>query len=128
MLKDKIALIYGGGGAIGGAAARAFAREGAKMFLAGRTLAKLDQVAAEITAAGGLAETAEVDALDEAAVEMHADAVARRRAGSISRSMRSASSMFRARRWPSCPSRTTRIQSWRTRERTSSPRRKSRGT
>jgi 3-oxoacyl-[acyl-carrier protein] reductase len=65
LLRDKNAVIYGGGGAIGGAVARAFAREGAKVFLAGRTLAKLEAVAREISAAGGRAETAELDALDE---------------------------------------------------------------
>lgn len=67
---------------IGGAVARVFAREGAHVFLAGRTLAKLDQVARQITAAGGVAETAPVDALDEVAVDEHADAVAAS-AGSI---------------------------------------------
>ncbi len=76
LLPDKNAVIYGGGGAIGGAAARAFAREGAKVFLAGRTLDKLDQVARGISAAGGLAETAKVDALDERAVDQHADVMA----------------------------------------------------
>ncbi len=76
LLQNKNAVIYGGGGAIGGAVARAFAREGAKVFLAGRTLSKLDQVAREISAAGGLAETAQVDALDENAIDEHADAVA----------------------------------------------------
>jgi len=45
LLQNKNAVIYGGGGVIGGAVARAFAREGAKVFLAGRTLAKLDKVA-----------------------------------------------------------------------------------
>jgi NAD(P)-dependent dehydrogenase (short-subunit alcohol dehydrogenase family) len=63
--QNKNAVIYGGGGAIGGAVARAFAREGARVFLAGRTRAKLEQVAREISAAGGMAEVAEVDALDE---------------------------------------------------------------
>jgi len=52
LLENKNAVIYGGGGAIGGAVARAFAREGAKVFLAGRTLARLDQVAHEMAAAG----------------------------------------------------------------------------
>jgi NAD(P)-dependent dehydrogenase (short-subunit alcohol dehydrogenase family) len=73
MLEGKVAVIYGGGGAIGGAAARAFAREGAKVFLAGRTLAKLERVAREISA-----EAAQLDALDEDAVARHADAVARK--------------------------------------------------
>src|SRR5262249_54103614 len=75
LLQNKNAVIYGGGGAIGGAVARAFAREGAKVFLAGRTLAKLDAVAREISAAGGAVETAQVDALDEQTVEKHLDAV-----------------------------------------------------
>lgn len=81
LLQSKNAVIYGGGGAIGGAVARAFAREGAKVFLAGRTLAKLDQVAREISAAGGMAETAIVDALDEKAIDKHADAVAAKAGG-----------------------------------------------
>ncbi len=81
LLKKKIAVIHGGGGAIGGAVARTFAREGARVFLAGRTLAKLDAVAKEISAAGGVAETAEVDALDEQAVNKHADAVATKAGG-----------------------------------------------
>ena len=76
LLQDKTAVIYGGGGAIGGAVARAFAREGAEVFLAGRTRDTLDRVADEIVAAGGRAKTAEVDALDERAVDEHADAVA----------------------------------------------------
>jgi len=76
LLEDKYAVVYGAGGSIGGAVARAFAREGANVFLAGRTLATLDRVAEEISAAGGLAETAQVDALDEEAVEKHIGKVA----------------------------------------------------
>jgi 3-oxoacyl-[acyl-carrier protein] reductase len=76
LLQGKTAVIYGGAGSIGGAAARAFGREGARVHLAGRTQATLDEVAEEIRAAGGAAETAEVDALDEQAVDRHADAVA----------------------------------------------------
>jgi NADP-dependent 3-hydroxy acid dehydrogenase YdfG len=75
LLKDKVAVIYGGGGAIGGAAARAFAREGATVFLAGRTQQRLDTVASEITASSGKVETALLDVLDEAAVAKHARAV-----------------------------------------------------
>jgi NAD(P)-dependent dehydrogenase (short-subunit alcohol dehydrogenase family) len=67
-LKDKNAIIYGGGGAVGGAVAKAFAREGAKVFLAGRTLARVQAVADEI---GDSAQAAEVDALDEVAIERH---------------------------------------------------------
>jgi 3-oxoacyl-[acyl-carrier protein] reductase len=81
LLEDKNAVIYGGGGAIGGAVARDFAREGAKVFLAGRTLARVEAVAEEISAAGGTAEAARVDALDEQAVEEHVDAVAEKAGG-----------------------------------------------
>src|SRR5215208_5278772 len=76
LLDGKNAVIYGGGGAIGGAVARVFAREGARVFLAGRTEAKLDTVAEDIRAAGGAVETAVVDALDAEQVDEHADAVA----------------------------------------------------
>ena len=81
LLEGKIAVIYGGGGKVGGAVARAFAREGARVFLAGRTLESLEEVAQEICFAGGVAETARVDALDERAVDEHADAVAEKAGG-----------------------------------------------
>jgi len=76
LLNDRNAVIYGGGGAIGGAVARVFAREGARVFLAGRTRAKLDAVARDIESAGGKAETAQVDVFDQGAVDRHADGVA----------------------------------------------------
>ena len=82
LLENRNAVIYGGGGAIGGAVARVFAREGARVFIAGRTRVKLDAVAADIAAAGATAETALVDVFDHRAVERHADAVAAK-AGSI---------------------------------------------
>jgi 3-oxoacyl-[acyl-carrier protein] reductase len=72
MLENKIAVIYGGGGAIGGAVARAFASAGARVYLAGRTEDRLKAVANDI---GDAASVAEVDALDERAVAEHADAV-----------------------------------------------------
>ena len=75
LLEDKTAVIYGAGGAIGGAVARAFAREGATVFLTGRNVARVDAVAKEIVAAGGVAETAQVDALDEQGVGEHLEAV-----------------------------------------------------
>src|SRR4051794_32989942 len=75
LLENKVAVIYGAGGSIGGAVARAFAREGARVFLAGRTRAKLDKVAGEIRSIGGVADTAVVDALDERAVDDYVDAV-----------------------------------------------------
>jgi 3-oxoacyl-[acyl-carrier protein] reductase len=40
LLEGKSAIVYGGGGPIGGAAGRGFAREGARVFLAGRTGAR----------------------------------------------------------------------------------------
>ena len=76
MLDGKSAIVYGGAGAMGGAVARAFAREGAQVFLAGRTAATLEEVAEEIRSTGGVADTAEVDAMDQAAVAAHADRVA----------------------------------------------------
>lgn len=82
LLANKNAVVYGAGGSMGGAVARAFAREGAKVFLAGRTLAKLDAVADDISKAGGAAETAEIDAFHQEAVEAHLDEMAKR-AGSI---------------------------------------------
>jgi len=75
LLEDKVAVLYGAGGPIGGAVARAFAREGARVFLAGRTKAKLDKVADEIRSNGGVADTAVVDALDEPTVDEYVDAV-----------------------------------------------------
>src|SRR6266581_4474533 len=75
MLKDKVAVIYGAGGAIGGAVARAFAQEGAKLFLTGRHLAPVEVVAKEVASAGGSAEAAAVDVLDEQAVDKHLQSV-----------------------------------------------------
>jgi 3-oxoacyl-[acyl-carrier protein] reductase len=76
LLQGKNAVIYGGAGSIGGAVARVFAHEGARVFLTGRTLSKLDAVAEDIRSRGGKADTAEVDALDEKGVDEHAEAVA----------------------------------------------------
>jgi NAD(P)-dependent dehydrogenase (short-subunit alcohol dehydrogenase family) len=75
MLKDKVAVIYGAGGGIGGAVARAFASEGAKLFLTGRRLAPVEAVAKDIISAGGSAEAAEVDAVDEQALDKHLQSV-----------------------------------------------------
>jgi NAD(P)-dependent dehydrogenase (short-subunit alcohol dehydrogenase family) len=75
MLQDKVAVIYGAGGAIGSAVARAFASEGAKLFLTGRLRAPVEAVAKDVVAAGGSAQAAEVDALDEQAVDQHLQSV-----------------------------------------------------
>jgi NAD(P)-dependent dehydrogenase (short-subunit alcohol dehydrogenase family) len=75
MLKDKVAVVYGAAGAIGSAVARAFGSEGARLFLTGRKLAAVEVVAEEIVSAGGSAEAAEVDAVDERAVDDHLQSV-----------------------------------------------------
>jgi len=75
MLKDKIAVMYEAGGAVGGAVARAFASEGASLFLTGRHLEPVEAVARDIVSAGGSAEAAEADALDEKAVDQHLQSV-----------------------------------------------------
>ena len=71
MLKDKVAVIYGAGGAIGGAVARGLAAEGARLFLTGRHRAAVEAVAKDIVSADGSAEVAEVDVLDEQAVDRY---------------------------------------------------------
>ena len=75
MLNNKVAVIYGAGGAIGGAVARAFAAEGANLFLTGRHLAPVEAVAKDVVSAGGSAEATEVDVLDEQAVDKHLQSV-----------------------------------------------------
>ena len=67
----KAAVIYGAGGAVGAAVARAFAREGATIFLAGRTENSLNPVAKEISSAGGVADVSKVDDLSPESVEAH---------------------------------------------------------
>ena len=75
LLKDKVAVIYGAGGAIGGAVACAFASAGARLFLTGRHLEPVEAVAKDVVTAGGSAEAAAVDALDEQAVDEHLQSV-----------------------------------------------------
>ncbi len=76
LLKDRTAIVYGASGAVGGAVAKSFAREGARVFLAARGRTGLETVAEEIRAAGGQAEVAPVDATDAGAVEAHLEAIA----------------------------------------------------
>src|SRR5260370_9336834 len=71
LLENKVAVVYGAGGMVGRTVASAFAREGARVFIAGRTRQSLEAVAGEISRVGGVAELALVDALDERAVEEH---------------------------------------------------------
>src|SRR5215207_1187435 len=82
LLENKNAIIYGGGGSIGGAVAREFAKEGARVYLVGRTRESLETVANGIKGDGGAAEVAVLDALDEQTVDEHAQAVVSQ-AGSI---------------------------------------------
>lgn len=81
LLKRKTAVVYGAG-SIGGAVARAFAREGARVEVASRSLAAAEALAAEIDAGGGAAGAHQVDALDEDAVRAFVDGVATAR-GSV---------------------------------------------
>ena len=69
-LENKVAVVYGDG-AIGGAIAKTFAREGATVFFTGRTVTKLDAIGNEILFDGGDIATAQLDALDEMAVDAH---------------------------------------------------------
>ncbi len=68
LLRNKNAVIYGAGGSLGGAVARALARAGARLFLTGRNIQSVQKVADEILASGGLVEVDQVDALDEKAI------------------------------------------------------------
>jgi 3-oxoacyl-[acyl-carrier protein] reductase len=86
LLEGKNAVVYGGAGSVGGAVARAFGREGARVFVCGRTRETLEALAEEIRSAGGRADTAVVDALDEKTVDEHVDAVVSA-AGSLDVSM-----------------------------------------
>jgi meso-butanediol dehydrogenase/(S,S)-butanediol dehydrogenase/diacetyl reductase len=60
-LHNKIAIVTGGGSGIGAATARAFAAAGAAVLVAGRTLPKVEAVAAQIEAQGGVARVLQVD-------------------------------------------------------------------
>lgn len=74
-LKNKTAVVYGAGGAIGEAVARAFAQEGARVFLTGRNKETIEALAKDIVSKGGFAEAQVVDALDEKVVNNHLDLV-----------------------------------------------------
>jgi Dehydrogenases with different specificities (related to short-chain alcohol dehydrogenases) len=81
LLKDKIAVVYGGGGAVGSALAEAFARNGARVVLAGRRAEPLVTVAAQIRDVGGIAEVAPVDVMDQEALTRHAAGIDARHGG-----------------------------------------------
>ena len=81
LLAGKVAVIYGAAGAIGGAVSRAFALEGARLFLAGRTLQNVESLAQELARGGAQAQAAQVDALDRDTVGKHLDEVVRTAGG-----------------------------------------------
>jgi 3-oxoacyl-[acyl-carrier protein] reductase len=76
LLQNKNAVIYGGGMSLAGAVAHTMAREGANLFLAGRNITSLIKVRNDIIQAGGKAEAAELDAMDESSINKHLAAVA----------------------------------------------------
>ncbi len=82
LLQNKHAVIFGASGEVGTGAAKEFAAQGATVFLSGRRLSAVEHLATEIQQAGGIAYAAEVDALDEQAVQSYLDSVAQQ-VGSI---------------------------------------------
>jgi NADP-dependent 3-hydroxy acid dehydrogenase YdfG len=82
ILLGKHAVVFGAGGSIGAAVAKEFAAEGAEVFLAGRTKSNVEEVTKQITAAGGRAHAAVIDALDDTAVNQYLDDIVRQ-TGSI---------------------------------------------
>lgn len=77
LLSGKVAVIYGAGGGVGSSVAKAFAREGAKVYLTGRTENTLNRLATEILSSGGVANFSKVDALDPRMVQAHLQQVVR---------------------------------------------------
>ncbi|HEU4891783.1 MAG TPA: SDR family oxidoreductase [Vicinamibacterales bacterium] len=75
LLTNKVVVVYGAGGAVGSVVARAFAGEGARVFATGRRLEPVARVVNDIVRAGGVAEAAQLNALDESGVARHLDAV-----------------------------------------------------
>src|SRR5687768_1777784 len=76
-LENKVAVIYGNG-AVGTTVAKSFAREGAQVYLAGRTLSKLEAVSQQILSLGGTIEIDQVDAMNEDSVERHMEDLIRK--------------------------------------------------
>lgn len=77
LLAGKVALVTGAGRGIGAAAARLFAREGARVLLAARTESQLKAVTEEIRAAGGTADHIVCDLADPSAVRAAVDRAVR---------------------------------------------------
>ena len=80
--EHKTVIVTGGGGGIGGATARRFAREGARVAVFDLNLATAEQVAADIRAEGGTAQALLCDITDRASVDA-AVAAAEQQLGAI---------------------------------------------
>jgi 3-oxoacyl-[acyl-carrier protein] reductase len=78
LLQNKNAVIYGAGGSLGGAVARALSREGAKVFLTAKKLSSIRALENEILASGGKVEVAEVDAMNERVINDHLSEIVNR--------------------------------------------------
>src|SRR5262249_61303363 len=76
ILQGKHAVLFGAGGSFGSVVAREFAAEGAEVFLSGRSRSSVEDTATQITADGGAARAAEIDAEDAAAVDAYIDGIA----------------------------------------------------
>ncbi len=75
MLEGKRAVVFGASGSIGAAVAKEFAKEGAEVFLAGRTKSSLEEIVKQIAAAGGKAQAEVIDTHDDAAVNRYVDEI-----------------------------------------------------
>jgi NAD(P)-dependent dehydrogenase (short-subunit alcohol dehydrogenase family) len=73
LLNEKVAFVSGAGRGIGAAAARLFAREGARVVLAARTEDQLKAVTEEIRSTGGTADYVVCDLSDPASVQAAVD-------------------------------------------------------
>jgi 3-oxoacyl-[acyl-carrier protein] reductase len=79
ILQNKNAVIYGAGGSLGGAVAKALASSGAHLFLTGRNTSTVQKLADEIKTSGAHAEVDLVDALDENSISSHLEKMIRQK-------------------------------------------------
>jgi NAD(P)-dependent dehydrogenase (short-subunit alcohol dehydrogenase family) len=115
LLAGKVAFITGAGRGIGAAAARLFAREGARVLLAARTEAQLKAVTEEVRAAGGIADHVVCDLADAASVRAAVDRAVDRY-GRLDVAFNNGATIVRPARWTRCGRRrphTARLAYWR---------------